>query len=122
MKVTELKLGDWILCQDKPVKVKGVEQHILFYTVEKDGRTVVLYTTSNQIKPIPLTKEILEKNGWHRDHSNILINNHYDQYSIGQHNGDWDFLCNEYVLCEIQYVHQLQHILWALGIDDNLKT
>ena len=48
MKPTELQIGDWILYGDKPVRVLQLSENV------KDG----------WVEPIPLTPEILEKNGF----------------------------------------------------------
>lgn len=55
MKPTELQIGDWILYGDKPVRVLQLSENV------KDG----------WVEPIPLTPEILEKNGfWVMDQAN----------------------------------------------------
>lgn len=78
------------------------------------------------IDPIPLTPEILKKNGWICT-KNVL----FDIYTKGvykiietiQKPGIFS-VCrgkHNYVLRDIMYVHELQHIFWALGLDANLK-
>lgn len=81
------------------------------------------------ISPIPLTPEILEKNGWKRiSHKGLpwalfrkkgcSVRIAYDSdddkvpFSVGKEIQE---------LKNINYVHELQHILWALGKDANLK-
>ena len=48
MKATELMIGDWILYGDKPVKVLQLSENGKY----------------DWVKPIPLTYEILKKNGF----------------------------------------------------------
>lgn len=81
------------------------------------------------IKPIPLTPEILEKNGWEivscRDGKEIYtrggtyrftrlinINSFYLDGARYNTTGQW----------LIKYVHELQHHLWVLGINDNMEV
>lgn len=81
------------------------------------------------VEGIPLTPEILEKNGWERiSHKGlpwalfrkkgcsvrIAYNSDNDKapFSVGKEIQE---------LKNINYVHELQHILWALGKDANLK-
>lgn len=81
------------------------------------------------IKPIPLTPEILEKNGWEivscRDGEEIYtrggtcrftrlinINSFYLDGARYNTTGQW----------LIKYVHELQHHLWVLGINDNMEV
>lgn len=60
MKTNELMIGDWVRCTDpKPFKVEqidGVEEQVY----GDDG----FYVDTADLQPIPLTGEILEKNGF----------------------------------------------------------
>lgn len=58
MKVTELMIGDWVLINDTPHKIQTINSIDLKVQVDSG-----LYYR-NKIKSIPLTPEILEKNGW----------------------------------------------------------
>ena len=76
------------------------------------------------IDPIPLTPEILKKNGWERDKLVPYIYGQEAHYIevICTPNSEWvyvTFKCE--TIHRIKYVHELQHILWALGEDANLK-
>lgn len=81
------------------------------------------------IVPIPLTPEILEKNEWEivscRDGKEIYtrggtyrfthlinINSFYLDGARYNTTGQW----------LIKYVHELQHHLWVLGINDNMEV
>ena len=82
------------------------------------------------IDPIPLTPEILEKNGWKKRTEGwyfMMISKYmYLSVEFGYENGIRVFLKRAtdglYVKLNIaNNVHELQHILWALGEDANLK-
>lgn len=82
------------------------------------------------IDPIPLTPEILEKNGWKKRKEGwyfMMISRYmYLSVEFGYENGIRVFLKRTtdglYVKLNIaNNVHELQHILWALGKDANLK-
>ena len=82
------------------------------------------------IDPIPLTPEILEKNGWRKRTEGwyfMMISKYmYLSVEFGYENGIRVFLKRTtdglYVKLNIaNNVHELQHILWALGLDANLK-
>ena len=82
------------------------------------------------IDPIPLTPEILEKNGWKKRTEGwyfMMISKYmYLSVEFGYENGIRVFLKRTtdglYVKLNIaNNVHELQHILWALGKDANLK-
>jgi hypothetical protein len=82
------------------------------------------------IDPIPLTPEILEKNGWKKRTEGwyfMMISKYmYLSVEFGYENGIRVFLKRTtdgfYVKLNVaNNVHELQHILWALGKDANLK-
>lgn len=81
------------------------------------------------IDPIPLTPEILKKNGWKKRTEGwyfMMISKYmYLSVEFGYENGIRVFLKRTtglYVKLNIaNNVHELQHILWALGKDANLK-
>ena len=74
------------------------------------------------IKPIPLTPEILEKNGWeHKDdiyfkefpHRKLVIMDE-NAYIINE--------CCSMFLCPAKFVPQLQHLLFGLGINHEMEV
>ena len=108
MKATELQIGDWILYGDKPVKVLQLSENGKY----------------DWVKPIPLTPEILEKNGWketqywheYQDGKNTI------QCCLPDMRGKINGIDIEHFKCE--YVHQYQHLLRLCGLDelaDNFK-
>lgn len=83
------------------------------------------------IDPIPLTPEILEKNGWKKRTEEwyfMMISKYmYLSVEFGYENGIRVFLKRTtdglYVKLNVaNNVHELQHILWALGLDAELKV
>lgn len=78
------------------------------------------------IDPIPLTPEILEKNGFKmREDTVVYAKNRLGLKPLGDGKGyqvglgSLRFLFVKVRI--IKYVHELQHIIWALGLDANLK-
>lgn len=74
------------------------------------------------IKEVPLTPKILEKNGWKKEHDNYIDEDHhlmldgkYEGYALYK-------VINEKViwLTNVYYVHQLQHLLFGLDLDSNM--
>nr|DAO50095.1 MAG TPA: hypothetical protein [Caudoviricetes sp.] len=84
----------------------------------------------NNIEGIPLTPELLEKNGFKEEqHQKEGTSEWYDfyHYDLGI-NIVYEVEGNKFAayldgkkLREIQYAHELQHILWALGLNAELK-
>lgn len=92
-------------------------------------------TCSCNVEGIPVTPEILNKNGFKEevvgDYFTKPIDN--EEYSVARYLAVERKFCNwavflkyrslpDYVLLrKIQYVHELQHVLWVLGLDAELK-
>lgn len=81
--------------------------------------------TSKEIKPIPLTPEILKKNGWEfrrgfyfsTNEEGILI------CLIGQGGGVWDaYTGGKPLRSDINSVSDLQHLLFGLGLNSEMEV
>ena len=121
MKAKELKLGDCVSYKGKVAKIHSIDSPCIYVDVDDEIRGTL--EDDGDISPMPLTSEILEKNGWReRKHSEYTAyeNGWYELFRVGQE-GSWAFCHYDDFLTSIEYIHQLQHILWALGIDDDLK-
>lgn len=102
-------------------------------TKEDKENFVETSTWVKHIVPIPLTPEILEKNGWKRtqifidddglefhtyiDDERCLDLQYYPQYKKFA-----AFICKQEVLSDIEYVHQLQHLLFGLGLNHEMEV
>ena len=86
------------------------------------------------IEGIPISPEILEKNGFKVRVSRVYYTKLIGDANILQRNiaierkrNDWAVFIrykkmpDSVLLRHIQHVHELQHILWALGLDAELK-
>ena len=133
MKATELMIGDWVCLKDDtkcefPLKVDGVLTDDI--SLEGEG---FLGGVDGLIRPIPLTAEILEKDGFVFDsdfwtiadprYNNVRMVTYYstDDYVADAFLGHWAFDENY----AIDYVHELQHALRLCGLDelaDNFKV
>lgn len=72
------------------------------------------------IEPIPLTVEILEKNGLEKDNHGLLYGEYFDEDSkkdleitVDNKTGEiwWSYNWDEYRIIRLKYVHELQHAL-----------
>lgn len=138
MKANELMIGDWVVYNGDveytdPIKIEGM-----------DIATDMLITSDREdvgfegVEPIPLTGEILEKNGFNRIDENT--------YSFRRCGGDGeikirviDLTCGEWELYAMDYdkysdtrtsfsneqsflkVHELQHALKLCGIEKEIQ-
>lgn len=98
-----------------------------------DARNDIYCTNlyKHRIVPIPITKEILEKNGWFEDsfldnYKSFYKNDRnypslHGQQAKDGYIYDVDF-GEETIITNIKYVHQLQHLLFGLGLPMDLKV
>ena len=119
-------IGDW--CCDGngfPMQITNVGEDYAYATFEGDeGDPWEFNDKDDQPQPIPLTPEILEKNGWketaywheYQDNKNVI------QCCLPELRGKINGIEVEHFKCE--YVHQYQHLLRLCGLDelaDNFK-
>ena len=116
MKATELMIGDWVMVK---VLSQIPNTYVLHTWTAND------YSRDIQVKPIPLTHEILEKNGWketqywleYQDGKNTI------QCCLPDMRGIINGIEIENFKCE--YAHQYQHLLRLCGLNelaDNFKV
>ena len=147
----DLRIGDLVRANHDCAFPKGtmcVVSDINPLKVFNDKKGVVSLSTINDdddgpwgvwccnVEGIPVTTEILNKN----DFKEEAIGEYYtkpldnEEYSLARYlaverkSDNWAVFIKyrkltEYVLLrKIQYVHELQHILWALGLDAEIKV
>ena len=121
MKPEELQMYDWVLINDAPHKVKQITRkkvgyHRIPYNLD--------YVRLIDIKPIPITAEILEKNGfkndgvsrwykWSDENAKILFNPYYLVTEIESRDVT--------IKARFDYVHQLQQAIRLCGIDKRIE-
>ena len=97
-----------------------------------DARNDIYCTNlyKHRIVPIPITTEILEKNGWktqngwfyYLDVRKGFISYIYIDFQHKSGSGKLLVKLNNDSLLEIEYVHQLQHLLYGLGINHEMEV
>lgn len=97
--------------------------------------------SNNAVRPIPLTPEILEKNGWVKEVMSRGVKNSnwvytkpdikeygyfpiYIEKGIGDEFDVYPFTGNNVCtqIAYIKYVHELQHLLFGLGINYEMEV
>ena len=142
MKLTDLAILDWVLINNTPHKIQAIDSidaEILaddeLYYVGEDR-----CHSEDKIEPIPLTPEILEKNGFERgvvipskfyrniDNERLIFSPNSSFYDLGyvhwNESNDVDIMHRLEVQQPIMYIHQMQHALRLFGLDelaDNFK-
>lgn len=120
MKAEELMLDDWVMIKtvvdDEPVPA---QIKILPATLGYD---------SIELSPIPITSEILRKNGFdkkrlsgYRCHFKYVLYSESMNFELtALYDCDYSFKINNEAK-KIEYVHELQHVLKICGIDKDFK-
>lgn len=135
MKANELMVGDLVMASlhaneyqvCKVVCLEGYREAVAVYDI-KDEDEKIIGRWAKDLKPIPLSEEILKVNGWEKNKFSSAYINHGvpSRIDIGVSDiwldHEWDDYYNAF---SFQYVHQLQHALRLCGLNelaDNFKV
>ena len=143
MKANELMIGDWVQTPNGCRRVEELSSKNVIMEWSDYGCTV------EDVLPIPLTKEILEKNGFKIVYG-FGYSDKYPTLGWGYHNGIHDYCSIDVTFydttingvshlvkinrnsasgdgintvhnCDIDYVHQLQHAIRLCGIEKEIE-
>lgn len=93
-----------------------------YYATYYDEDETLQEVNVNVIECIPLTTAILEKNGW--EHKDDVYFKDYPQRKLVIYD-DKAYIINEscsLFLCKVEFVHQLQHLLFGLGLNSEMEV
>ena len=98
-----------------------------YYATYYDEDEFLQEINVNVIKGIPLTPEILEKNGWKRDGKWYCLSTKraYLYTTQDAEQPDEFLICAgecKHNLTSVRFVHQLQHFLFGLNLNSNLEV
>ena len=136
MELKNLMIGDWVIVNNSPCKICSINEHCVF--TEKGTS----YYSMEEIEAIPITTEILEKNGWHLD---TALKEHFDSPWVykndkitlslnfpsesGRFAGVLGIFTEHairtlpgFLWQDTLYVHELQHALRLCGLDELADT
>lgn len=129
MRIEELSVGDWVAFGGKKYRIKIIDSP--YHSVTLWGNNKQREESVELISPIPLTAEMLEKNGleYEDDGNDAIIFLCCDMYwarycvgdtfwKVGIHSQDR----LDAVICDVQNVHQLQHALRLAGVEKEIKV
>jgi hypothetical protein len=114
-------VGDWVYRPDCYDKVVEVRKDTILGSDPLRGLIPIA-----DLQPIPLTAEVLEKNGWTKPASGrVWDRNDVTSFVLEEiDNGSFEVTtdtCSEWGgLCMIRYVHELQHALRLCGEDKEI--
>ena len=132
LQAKDLMIGDLLTFADcikegSIVSIRVAELHEydneFLASIDGDKNYDVMELT-DEIVGIPLTQEILEKNGWREDYSGDHFpedTNHKLEISVDDKTVLWTINCYEYEIIRLSYVHELQHALRLCGIKKTIE-
>ena len=126
MKAKDLMIGDWVkdLTENRYDRIEDVESRGRVFL--ENSKT---YLFDDEIEFVPITREVLEKNGFNPDGTINYLHEIYEAFIIEEDkydgylsaNGELGiFLFGKYHICDIRYVHELQHVLRVIEINKEI--
>jgi hypothetical protein len=136
MRIEELSVGDWVCAKlakwenedadmTPPLQVKrinGIERHNLYVDLFNPSNNTIEHSAFvEDLIPIPLTSEILEKNGFVYVGGGFFS---YDTVDLFYEDGKFYFVreAGYDKLLKVEHVHQLQHALRLAGIEKDIEV
>lgn len=137
MKANELMIGDWVniyvFPNDEPkgdalfpARINAIlsdsEDVECRFSLNGEGKVGYASRPAGTCLPIPLTPEILEKNGfecrgaWCLPGEDMGLRQDGDTWAVLSHYGMYTSI----PFCRISYIHQLQHALRLCGIEKEI--
>ena len=120
MKANELMIGDWVSYNGQPLRVNCVA----IGSIGLEGVDSDIICKEEMVKPIPLTPEILEKDGFEKDPETGEMIWYDDDVTEVVWLGTLLRIRCEYGICDfaaIIYVNELQHALRLCGIEKTIE-
>ena len=109
------------------------------YALISTNSTKTAFVEDIDILPIPLTPEILEKNGWYKEEKDGSVFSLSEVFMGGDKNEEGNYTCfqlyyqnktdgwvidmrGEPLKFEVHYIHELHHLLFGLGINHEMEV
>lgn len=121
MDIQELRIGIWVYAKS-PITDEKLPCKVIKFGGESNIVLAGLtWSTTEELSGIPLTEDILAKNGWVKKDEGYCIPCTFSHLTLERSGKRWKVRWCKNHLRTIFDVHELQNILWALGKDDSLK-
>lgn len=158
LQISDLSIGDWVQLGDRTAQIcevttkkdgESVELVAHVALMRADGSPLIHHYNISKIKPIPITWDILEKNGFERSKEYSGNNRTPYIFRRGKKKGPFDkvtvnlfhptdkrlfrrgvyhelvyespMFAGHWNFAYVKYVHELQHALRLAGIDKEIE-
>ena len=123
--------GDLVTWLGRKVRIDGVivdpnTKQIDYYEIADSGSKSVFQ--GEDLKPIKVTRTILKNNGWKKTKESFKTQSYYKKnfgvniITIIATNEDFKVIYNTTHIRYIQYIHELQHLLFGLGLNSEMEV
>lgn len=132
MDIKSLMIGDWVMMKPFPNSEPFPNQIVGIEYNSWEGADYCDWVNCkewgelslNEIEPIPLTKEILEKNGFIRYGTSYILKE--SMFELTNPSNPDRYLDNYYIRLarqnkRVMYVHKLQHFMREFGIEKEIE-
>lgn len=125
MKPTELMIGDWVLRDGEPLRVVLIDDYLDFKVVATTLNHSYVGKAAG-LQPVPLTEEILEKNGFKKNamYQVLRIDENFELWYY-PHLGSLRYEYKGELIFKtsggLNYIHELQHALRLAGINKEIE-
>ena len=124
LKISDLSVGDWVMCNEDKYRVMGIT---MFHELDLLKSSESFRTSIDNIEPIPITAEVLEKNGFEKSTSQFIVY-HTDKVWISYDEPSETWSVTVYINdvtsnlhANILHIHHLQHALRLAGVDKEIN-
>lgn len=121
LKISDLSVGDWVRYDGKEYQVQCVDGMSEMVTLF--GYCEQREESAGNLRPIRITAEILEKNGFERLLESDLFYHSESGLEVAFEDGEWMHTINlhEYTIHTISGVHHIQHLLRLYGCEKEIN-
>ena len=122
MKAKELTRGNLVLFKGEPCWITKLSPDNTVCLRYVDRLRAALSVPLEKLAPIPLSPEILEKNGWKRNEYYGLWYREEEEFFIekGEDGNAFWWVCGAGLVCPLNFVHQLQNALTLCRIEKEI--
>jgi hypothetical protein len=119
--------GDLVTWLGRKVRIDGVivdpnTKQIDYYEIADTGSESVFQ--GEDLNPIKLTRTILKKNGWKSINGKYALKIKNANYVVLEftEDGIYVYINEKTILFTIKYIHELQHLLFGLGLNSEMEV
>ena len=125
MNTEELMIGDWVYNAHHNKNIRITPYDFFMHGHDAYGKQYLregaLPQRGSDLIHIPLTEEILRKNGLSKEEHYFKEDEHCDvELYLDEGRVMWTINCCEYDIKQLKYVHELQHVLKMFGINKEI--